>query len=61
MLLGLTKDIFYFTAWKCININFPHQNHYKLSVKVKIDSQTCSTNSTGCVQTCIGVCKLKMM
>lgn len=48
-----------FTAWKCIHFNFSHQNH-KLYVKVKIYSQTSSTNSTNCVQSCIEVYKLNM-
>lgn len=61
MLLGPAKGLFYFPAWKCISMNFSHQNHYKLYVKVKISSQTCSTNSTNSVQSCIEVCKLKMM
>lgn len=60
MLLGSAEGLFYFTAWKCINLNFSHQNHYKLHVKVRIYSQTCSTNSTGCVQSCTEVYKLNM-
>lgn len=56
----VAKGLFYFTAWKCINLNFSHQNHYKLYVKAKIHSQTCSTNSTNGVQSCIDVYKLNM-